>query len=208
MRYLAPLLLAGLLAWTAQPASALCADDGNGGCSAMRHDWILALEACPDDASRLCLVAPEAVDAHFVPSGGILNLTITNRLEVPADLELFVTARLDDANADTSDPSADRVRADRILVIEALQPGETRVVEVALDGNVAQLRVQGLSSDGRHGELDAEATPIMALTAGGPEPAQQEDVVAPGKDAPSLGLMLLVAALGLATAFVALRRIE
>lgn len=218
MRNLAPLMLAGLAAVTlaAMPASALCADDGNGGCSALRHDLRVDIrDDCADSAGGLCLASPEGQDTSFIPSGGILNLTVKNSLQVPVDFEVFVTGRFDDAQAD--DGSAARVRADRILLL-SLQPGESVARELAVDGNASSLRLQAQSADGRHAEQDAEVTPIMAMT-GMPEvdPAADSgsdagassapvlDSESSGKDAPYLGV---VAVVGVLAAIVGLRRFD
>lgn len=209
MRLLAPLMLVGLLAVTAHPVAALCADDGNGGCQGFRHDLTLDVRSdCEDSAGGLCLAAPDDVDAYLVPSGGILNLTIRNLSGVVLDFEVFATARFDDAQSD--DGSQSRLRADLLHRFDDLQPGEVRTQEIALDGNVSKLRLQALSVDQRHAEIDADVTPVMLMT-GMPEvdPAQ-DDVPADsqkdaGKDAPYLGIVAIV---GVLAAIVGLRRYD
>lgn len=209
MSRIALLMLAGLLALTAQPASALCVADGEGGCSALRHDLAIDVrDDCADAAGGLCLASPEDADVSFVPSGGILNLSVTNSLGVPLDFEVLVTARFDDATS--SDGTAERVRADRILLLQAIQPGETRVHELQLDGNASALRLQALAADARHAELDAQVTPVMAMTGGAPDvdPAQDasdDPAGDAGKDAPYLGIVALV---GVLAAFAGLRRFD
>lgn len=210
MRGILLALLAGLLAVTAQPVSALCADDGNGGCSAFRQDLVLTVrDDCPDAGPTvLCLVAPDQVDGLFIPGTGILNLTLVNGLRVPIDFEVYITARFDDAQA--SDGTA-RVRADRILLLEDIQPGEARNHEWQVDGNASALRFQALSADARHGERDAEVTPIMLMTGGAPEPDPAQDgtdqshqpVVDERKDAPMLGAGAVAVALGAVVALAA-----
>lgn len=209
MRGILLALLAGLLAVTAQPVSALCADDGNGGCSAFRHDLVLTVrDDCPE-AGSLCLLTPEEVDGLLIPGTGILNLTIVNRLGVPIDLEVYITARFDDAQA--SDGTVPRVRADRVLLLEDIQPGEARNHEWQVDGNASALRFQALSADARQGERDADVTPIMLMTGGAPEvdPAQDgtdqshQPVLDERKDAPMLGAGAVAVTLGAIVALAA-----
>ena len=218
MRKLAPLallMLAGLAAVTFAPtAAALCADDGNGGCTAPVHDLHLVLKPCADDAARACLVPAEDVDAVFVYSGKN-NLTIDNQLG-DADLEAFVTGRLDDAQPD--DGSAARVRADKVAAF-IVAPGKSSH-ELAIDGNASHVRLQALLADGRQAELDAEVLHVMTMMGGVPEdqpvdPRAEEladdsapvvDSKAPAsKDAPYLGL---VAVVGVLAAIVGLRRLD
>ena len=215
MRVLALTLLAGLLAMTAPPAAALCADDGNGGCQSMAAPGVHidVRGDCADSAGGLCL-SGDGNESNIV-AGNDLHLNVTNHHGHAIDFEFFLTSRVDDAVDDSGEPL--RVRADRIVLLEDIAPGETRYAKVAIDGNASMLRFQALSADSKHAELDVQAMHVMYMTGGAPEvdPAQDgasDDVDggAPddraadaGKDAPYLGVVLVVALLA---AFAAFRR--
>ena len=221
MRVLAPLLLAGLAAVTfaAMPASALCADDGNGGCTAPVHDVALVVKACADDASRACIVPAEDVDAVFLWSGRN-NVTLDNRLGTGLDLEALVIARLDDA--ESSDGSAGRLRADPIGSF-AVPAGQSATHELLVDGNASKVRLQALLADGREAELDLDVQHVMTMMGGvegqpgdqpvDPEAEELADDSAPvvdsdraaNQDAPYLGV---VAVVGVLAAIVGLRRFD
>ncbi len=211
---LALLMLAGLAAVTFAPtATALCAVDDQGGCSAPRHDLLLTVRACPDDAAKVCVVGAEGVDVQTVFSG-VNNLTVRNELPVAIDLQALVIARLDDARAD--DGSGPRVRADPIAAL-SVPAGQSVTQDVTIDGDAATVRFQALTADQREGELDAEVLHVMTMAGGiedhpaDPEAEELADDSAPvvdsgapaSKDAPYLGL---VAVVGLLAAIAGLRR--
>ena len=218
MRNLALIPLAGLLAATllflGTPVSALCADDGQGGCQSMAAPGVAfdVRSDCPDSAGGLCL--GEDGNASNILAGNDLHLNVTNHHGHPLDFEVLIIQRLDDAVDDSGEPV--RLRADRIAFLEDVAPGETRYVKFAVDGNASQLRFQAMSADGKHAELDAQAMHVMYMTGGAPEvdPAQDgmdsDDsglTVDPdgskGKDAPFLPLVALI---GLVVLVVAFRR--
>ena len=217
MRVLAPLLLAGLAAVTfaALPASALCADDGNGGCQSMAAPAV-AFDVrgdCPDSAGGLCLAGDG--NESSILAGNDLHLNVTNHHGVALDFEVFLTQRVDDAVDDSGEPV--RARADLIVRLEDVAPGETRHAKLAIDGNASMLRFQALSADAKHAELDVQALHVMYMTGLPVDPAQDgvetqsppvladDDVKSAGKDAPYLGL---VAVIGLLAAIVGLRRVD
>jgi hypothetical protein len=227
MRSIAPLLLAGLAALTfaALPATALCADDGNGGCQAMAAPSVAfdVRSEChlqddgqsPDGPAGLCLA--DDGNASNILAGNDLHLNVTNQHGYPIDFEVFVIQRADDAVDDSGEPV--RLRADRIGLLEDVAAGETRYAKLAIDANATQLRFQALSSDGKHAEMDVQAMHIMYMT-GLPEggegdgevvdPAADQDgratdAEADGKDAPYLGI---VAVVGVLAAIVGLRRYD
>lgn len=218
MRKLAPmalLTLAGLAALTFAPtASAMCADDGNGGCQSMAAPAV-AFEVrsdCADSAGGLC-ISGDGNESNIV-AGNDLHLNVTNSHGVAIDFEVFLTQRVDDPVSDTGEP--ERVRADRIVLLEAIAPGETRYAKIAIDGNASMLRFQALSADSKHAELDVQALHVMYMT-GLPEgegevidPAADQDgrsadADSDGKDAPYLGI---VAVVGVLAAIVGLRRFD
>jgi hypothetical protein len=215
MRSMAPLLLAGLAALTlaAVPVSALCADDGNGGCQSMAAPNVAfdVRSDCADSAGGLCL----AQGNGSIIAGNDVHLNVTNHHGQPIDFEVFLTQRVDDAVDDSGEPV--RVRADLILRLEDIAAGETRYAKFAVDGNASMLRFQALSADGKHAELDVRAEHVMYMT-GLPEggegevidPAADQDGRAAdaneaGKDAPYLGIVALV---GVLVAIVGFRRYD
>lgn len=216
MRNLALLMLAGLAAVTlsAVPATALCADDGNGGCQSMAAPAV-AFDVrgdCADSAGGLCL--SDDGNASNILAGNDLHLNVTNHHGHAIDFEVFLTQRVDDAVDDSGEPL--RVRADRIALLEDIAAGETRYAKIAVDGNTSMLRFQALSADDKHAELDVQALHVMYMT-GLPEgdgevvdPAADQDGRAAdadddGKDAPYLGI---VAVVGVLAAIVGLRRFD
>lgn len=218
MRKLAPLALltlAGLAALTFAPtASALCADDGHGGCQSMAAPAV-AFDVrgdCADSAAGLC-IAGDGNESNIV-AGNDLHLNVTNRHGQPIDFEVFLTQRTDDPVSDTGEPQ--RVRADLIVSLQDIAPGETRYAKIAIDGSAAMLRFQALSADQKHAELDVQPMHVMYMT-GLPEgegevvdPAADHDgratdPEADGKDAPYLGI---VAVVGVLAAIVGLRRYD
>lgn len=216
------LTLAGLaaLAFAVPTATALCADDGEGGCSAIKQDLLLTVSPCADDASRLC-IAPADGDVDVIGiHTGALNLTVRNDLPIAIDFEVLLTARLDDATSD--DGSAQRIRADR-LAFFGVPAGQSATHEIAIDGNASAVRLQAMSADQRHGERDAEVWQVMYMTGGlsDPDPmpyGNETDDAADladdsgvadgdedGKDAPYLGIVALV---GVLAAIVGFRRVD
>lgn len=214
---LALLMLAGLAAVTFVPtASAMCAVDAEGGCQAMHTDLALTVQPCPGSAS-LCLASPDGAEAVFVPAGGNLNLTVSNALGVPIDVQVLVIERYDDAAADGST----RVRADELVAL-TIPAGQHATRLQAIDGNVSKVRFQAVAQDGREGEVDASAQAIMYMTGGvaggegadgdgevdpdggGPDD-RSADAGAKGNDAPYLGV---VAVVGVLAAVVGLRRAD
>ena len=214
---LALLMLAGLLAATAPSASALCADDGNRGCQSMAAPSF-AVDVrgdCADSAAGLCL--DHDGNASII-AGNDLHLNVTNHHGQPIDFEVFLTQRVDDAVDDQGNPV--RVRADRIILLEDIPAGETRYAKLAIDGNASMLRFQALSADGKQAELDVRAEHVMYMT-GLPEGEGDGEVVDPiadqdgratdadaeadGKDAPYLGIVVVV---GVLAAIVGLRRYD
>lgn len=202
-------LLAGLLAVTAQPAAALCADDGNGGCQAMAAPAV-AFDVrgdCEDSAGGLCL-AGDGNETNIL-AGNDLHLNVTNRHGHPIDFEVFLTQRVDDPVSDTGEP--ERLRADRIVLLQAIAPGETRYAKLAIDGNTSMLRFQALSADAKQAELDIQALHVMYMTGGAPEvdPGQDgtdqshQPVVDERKDAPMLGAGAVAVTLGAVVALAA-----
>ena len=217
MRNLAPILLAGLAALTlaALPATAICAEDGNGGCQSMAAPSVAfdVRSDCADSAGGLCLSQGNA----SIIAGNDLHLNVTNHHGQAIDFEVFLTQRVDDAVDDSGEPV--RVRADLIVRLEDIAAGETRYAKIAIDGNASMLRFQALSVDEKHAELDVRAEHVMYMT-GLPEgegevvdPAADQDGRATGanadedegKDAPYLGV---VAVIGVLAAIVGFRRVD
>lgn len=226
MRNLAPILLAGLAALTfaAVPASAVCAEDGNGGCQAMAAPSVAfeVLSEChlqgdgqsSDAANGLCM--HDDGNASNIVAGSDLHLNVTNHHGQAIDFEVFVISRVDDPVSDTGEP--ERVRAERIALLEDIAAGETRHAKLAIDGNTSMLRFQALSVDEKHAELDVQAMHVMYMT-GLPEgdgevvdpaadqdgQAEGADADADGKDAPYIGIVALV---GVLAAIVGFRRYD
>jgi hypothetical protein len=210
---LAATLLAGLLAVAAPTAQALCAVDEEGGCSRLQHFVHLEVsEDCPAEA-LLCLVDR---DGNFSsgPNDADWDVTVRNPTGSAITLELFAFGRYDDDGM----PVRDERVAPRLLgTIEVPAGGSATLDDVQVPADVAYLRAQALTPDGRQAETEAELANfrIMMMQPGddplgggsGQEPAGDGDAAPESKkDAPALPLVLL--ALGVVGALLVARRVR
>lgn len=217
MRGLAFALLAGLLAVTAPPASALCAVDDEGGCSRLRHMAILDIDdACPQSAT-LCLAAQDE-SLSGAPNEADWAFRIHNGASSAITLELFAIGFYD---PETGEAHVGRLAAQKLATIEvpAGQDLETDF-DTLVPGNVSHVRVQVLSAAGGQDEVDAELSNVRimmmqpgdgAVDDGSGEPAGNlddapADAEGDSKDTPALPLALL--ALGCLAAVLVARRLQ
>ena len=219
MRGFAFALLAGLLAVTAPPASALCVEDGEGGCTAGTYSFTLDIleEGCPDANATLCVVDADG-NLSQAPNAALWNLTIRNQASSGVTFEVFAIAYTDDPVSD--DGARERTRSVLLATIE-VPAGETvRLDEVEVNQTIAAVRLQALTEDERQAELDQDVMNFQILAVGGivdeepQEPQGTLDDHAPdsgaeadsgSKDSPGLPLVLLV--IGCLAAVLAVRRL-
>ena len=218
MRGLAIALLAGLLAVSVPSTQALCAVDEEGGCSRLRHMLVLDVDDSCADGAALCLIAQnESLDG--APNEADWAFRIHNGASSAITVELFAIGFYD---PDTGEPHLDRIASQKLAAVE-VPAGQDLETDFAtyVPGNVSNVRVQVLSSDGSEAELDAELSNIRIMMMqpgddgvvdeGGQEPAGNLDDEAPAgadekKDTPAVPLALLV--LGCLAAVVAARRLQ
>jgi hypothetical protein len=218
MRGFAIALLAGLLAVTAPPATALCIEDGDGGCTAGTYSFTIDIEEddCPEEA-LLCVLDADG-NLSQAPNAAKWNLTIRNRSGSDVVFELHAIGFSDDAE---DNGTAERRGSLLLATIDVPAGEEVRLDEVGVDQSVTKVRLQAMSEDGREGELDQEPLDFQILAVGGiadegqqgdpgdevPEDtAAGSDEDAGSKDSPGLPLALLV--LGCLAAVVAARRLK
>lgn len=215
---LAATLLAGLLAVTAPPASALCVDDGDGGCSRLHHDLDLQVsEGCPAD-EPLCILDPDGT-LQDSPNDADYRIVVHNGASSAVTVELLAIRFYDDMTTPDRDESAERIGAVLLGRLEVPAGGSAELEEVDVPGNVSHVRVQALAADGREAEVDQELSAIRTLAFGdgpadsgmaddGGETADEVGMPQPpaDKDAPALPLVLLVA--GVAAALAVARRVR
>jgi len=215
MRGFAFALLAGLLAVTAPPASALCIEDSEGGCTAGTYSFTIDIEEdCPEDA-LLCVIDADG-NLSQAPNAALWNLTIRNHASADVTFEVFAISFTDDAVAD--DGTRARTRSVLLGTID-VPAGETaRLDEVEVNETVAAVRLQALTDDERQAELDQDVMNFQILAVGGmvdeePQGNLDDDVPEDGdaesagsKDSPGLPLALLV--LGCLGAVLAARRLK
>lgn len=210
MRGLAFALLAGLLAVTVPPASALCVADDEGGCSRMRHMVVLDIDdTCPESA-RLCIVAQNE-SFSGAPNEADWAFRLHNGASSAITLELFAIGFYD---PETGEARVDRVAAQKLATIQ-IPAGEDLETgfDTVIPGNVSHVRVQVLSAAGSEAELEAELSNVRIMMMqpgdgmvddGSGEPAPADDE-ADKKDTPALPLALLV--LGCLAAVLVARRL-
>jgi hypothetical protein len=220
MRGFAIALLAGLLAVTAPPASALCVEDGEGGCTAGTYSFTIDLdeEGCADANATLCVVDADG-NLSQAPNSALWNLTIRNHASSPVTFEVFAISFTDDPVSD--DGTRERSRAVLLATIEAAAGETVRLDQVEVDQTVAAVRLQAMADDGRQGELDQDVMNFQILAVGGivdeePQGDLDDDVPADGedeadadsgsKDSPGLPLALLV--VGCLAAVLLARRLK
>lgn len=213
MRGIAIALLAGLLAVTAPPASALCMEDAEGGCTAGTYPFTIDIKdvACPD-ANALCVVDADG-NLSQAPNSALWNLTIRNHATSAVTFQLFATSFSDDPISDGG--TRERTRSVLLGAIEVPAGQTVRLDEVKVNETIASVRLQALSADQRQGELDQDVMTFQILAVGGaPEPGEEQpgnlDDHAPAdadsKDSPGLPLALLV--LGCLGAVLLARRMK
>ena len=215
MRGFAIALLAGLLAVTAPPASALCIEDGEGGCTAGTYSFAIDVrqDDCPESAT-LC-VADADGNLSQAPNSALWNLAIRNHASSGVTFEVHAIGHTDDAVAD--DGSVERRRSFLLGTI-VVPAGETvRLDQVEVNETVSLVRLQAMSEDGRQGELDQDVMNFQILAVGGPvdeepqgnlddEGPEDEDADSGSKDSPGLPLALLV--IGCLAAVLLARRLK